>query len=83
MAGTTASTLRTRDGVTLAYTEPAVVPSTVVLCDDSAAVLPDPVADRLAATGWTVQRLPGVHHDMQLEDPERVSRVVDDALTRA
>jgi len=63
--------------------DPPEVPSTVVLSDDSAAVLPDPVADRLAATGWTVQRLPGVHHDMQLEDPERVSRVVDDALTRA
>ena len=58
------------------------VPSTVVLSDDSAAVLPDDLADRLTAVGWEVVRLPGVHHDMQLEAPDRTARVVDEALAR-
>ncbi|QHC57935.1 alpha/beta hydrolase [Rathayibacter sp. VKM Ac-2760] len=47
------------------------VPSSVVLSDDSPAVLPDAVADRLASAGWTIRRLPGVHHDLHLEAPDR------------
>ncbi|RYB93129.1 alpha/beta hydrolase [Nocardioides oleivorans] len=47
------------------------VPSTIVLSDDSPAVLPDDVADRLAALGWDVRRLPGVGHDFWLQDAER------------
>ena len=58
------------------------VPSTVVLSDDSAAVLPDRLAEELVASGWDVERLPGVHHDMQLEAPDRTARLVDEILSR-
>lgn len=53
-----------------AVTAPAV-PSTVVLSDDSPAVLPDATAARLAALGWEVCRLTGVGHDFWLQDPDR------------
>jgi pimeloyl-ACP methyl ester carboxylesterase len=56
------------------------VPSAVVLSDDSPAVLPDALAARLEEHGWTVRRLPGVHHDLHLEAPERTSRLVDELL---
>jgi pimeloyl-ACP methyl ester carboxylesterase len=59
---------------------PPAVPSVVVLSDDSPAVLPDPVARALEAVGWTVRRLPGVHHDMQLEAPDRTFEVIADLL---
>ncbi|NIJ06301.1 alpha/beta fold hydrolase [Frigoribacterium faeni] len=55
---------------------PPAVPSTIVLSDDSPAVLPDPVARSLEAVGWEVRRLAGVHHDMHLEAPDRVSELV-------
>ena len=48
-----------------------VVPSTIVLSDDSPAVLPDATAERLADLGWEVRRLPGVGHDFWLEDADR------------
>ena len=57
-----------------------VVPSTVVLSDDAPAVLPDDLADGLQRAGWQVRRLPGVHHDMQLEDPHRVGDAIVDLL---
>ena len=53
-----------------------VVPSTIVLSDDSPAVLPDATAERLAELGWEVRRLPGVGHDFWLEDADRT---VDEA----
>ena len=56
------------------------VPSTIVLSDDSPAVLPDEMADGLAALGWDVRRLPGVGHDFWLEDPDRTTEVVRDLL---
>lgn len=59
---------------------PPAVPSTVVLSDDSPAVLPDDLALALERAGWQVRRLPGVHHDMQLEDPARTAEVVADLL---
>jgi len=56
------------------------VPSTVVLSDDSPAVLPDATAGRLAALGWDVRRLPGVGHDFWLQDADRTFEVVRDLL---
>ena len=57
-----------------------VVPSTIVLSDDSPAVLPDATAERLAALGWEVRRLPGVGHDFWLEDADRTVEAVRDLL---
>lgn len=60
--------------------EPPAVPSTIVLSDQSAAVLPDPLAERLEQLGWQVRRVAGVQHDMQLEDPDRTFAAVEDVL---
>jgi pimeloyl-ACP methyl ester carboxylesterase len=57
-----------------------VVPSTVVLSDQSAAVLPDPLATQLEQHGWQILRIAGVSHDMQLEDPDRTFAAVRDVL---
>ena len=51
---------------------PPAVASTIVLSDQSPAVLPDALAARLADVGWDVRRIAGVQHDMQLENPDRV-----------
>jgi pimeloyl-ACP methyl ester carboxylesterase len=59
---------------------PPEVPSTVVLSDESPAVLPDAMASRLQAEGWDIRRLPGVHHDMQLEAPDRTFAIIEDVL---
>jgi len=59
---------------------PPAVPSVVVLSDDSPAVLPDPVAHLFEGVGWELRRLPGVHHDMHLEAPDRVFALVADVL---
>jgi len=59
---------------------PPAVPSVVVLSDDSPAVLPEPVARSLEGVGWELRRLPGVHHDMHLEAPDRVFELVGDVL---
>lgn len=60
--------------------EAPVVPSTIVLSDQSAAVLPEPLAGQLEQRGWQVRRIQGVRHDMQLEDPDRTFAAVDDVL---
>lgn len=60
--------------------EAPVVPSTIVLSDQSSAVLPDSVAARLEAQGWQLRRIPGVQHDMQLEAPDRVLELIEDLL---
>ncbi len=57
-----------------------VVPSTIVLSDDSPAVLRDETAERLSALGWEIRRLPGVGHDFWLEDAGRTLDVVSDLL---
>ena len=61
------------------------VPSTIVLSDDSRAVLPDETAARLEALGWEVRRLSGVGHDFWLQDADRTYAAVRDVLlgTRA
>ncbi|SDN56881.1 Pimeloyl-ACP methyl ester carboxylesterase [Klenkia soli] len=56
------------------------VPSTIVLSDDSPAVLPDPTASRLEALGWDVRRLTGVGHDFWLQDADRTWTSVRDLL---
>jgi pimeloyl-ACP methyl ester carboxylesterase len=56
------------------------VPSTIVLSDDSPAVLPDAIAERLADLGWEVRRLPGVGHEFWLEDADRTVDSVRDLL---
>ena len=61
-------------------TEAPAVPSTIVLSDQSAAVLPDTLARQLEQKGWQVRRIPGVRHDMQLEDPDRTFAAVEDVL---
>lgn len=59
---------------------PPEVASTVLLSDDSPAVLPDTVATALADQRWDIQRLAGIHHDMQVEDPARVFGQIRDLL---
>lgn len=59
---------------------PPAVPSTIVLSDESPAVLSDAMAAGLEREGWDIRRIPGVHHDMQLEDPARVFDVISDVL---
>lgn len=60
--------------------QPPAVPSTIVLSDDAPAVLPDRVASALEREGWDVRRLPGVGHDMHLEDPGRVLDAIFDLV---
>lgn len=59
---------------------PPDVLSTIVLSDDSPAVLPDDLAAALEREGWDIRRLAGVHHDMHLEDPERTYAAIADVL---
>ena len=56
------------------------VPSTIVLSDDSPAVIPDTLVGQLEALGWDIRRLPGLHHDMHLEDADRTFEVIHDLL---
>ena len=56
------------------------VPSTIVLSDDSPAVLPDAFATRLENAGWQIRRLPGLNHDMHLEDADRTFDAIVDLL---
>lgn len=60
--------------------EPPVVPSTLVLSAQSRSVLPEALAEELAGLGWSVRRLPHLHHDMQLEDPDATFAAVRDVL---
>jgi pimeloyl-ACP methyl ester carboxylesterase len=59
---------------------PPVVPSTIVLSDDSPAVLPEALVPGYQTAGWDVRRISGIHHDMQLEDPARVLAAIRDVL---
>jgi pimeloyl-ACP methyl ester carboxylesterase len=56
------------------------IPSTVVLSEDSPAVVPEATARALISHGWDVRRLPDIHHDLQLEDPARVFATISDVL---
>ena len=59
---------------------PPLVPSTIVLSDESPAVLPDALATRLEQQGWEIRRIDGVGHDMHLEAPDRVLAAIGDLL---
>ena len=59
---------------------PPAAPSTIVLSDDSRAVLPDATAARLEALGWDVRRVTGVGHDFWLEDADRTYASLRDVL---
>ena len=63
----------------LAPSVPAV-PSTLVLSDDSPAVISDTLAGALQQLGWGVRRLPGLHHDMHLENAHRTFEAIHDLL---
>ncbi|NYD66186.1 hypothetical protein [Agromyces atrinae] len=56
------------------------VPSTIVLSDESPAVLSDAMAAELEAVGWQIRRFAGVHHDMHLEDPDGTLALIADVL---
>lgn len=59
---------------------PPAVPSTIVLSDDSPAVLSDDMAAALQSEGWQIRRLAGIHHDMHLEDSDRTLAIIEDVL---
>lgn len=59
---------------------PPDVPSTIVLSDESPAVLPDDLAVALEGERWGIRRLAGIHHDMHLEDPDRTFATIADVL---
>lgn len=59
---------------------PPAVPSTIVLSDDSPAVLPDAMAADLEREGWSIRHLDGMRHDMHLEDPDRTFALIEDVL---
>jgi pimeloyl-ACP methyl ester carboxylesterase len=59
---------------------PPAAPSTIVLSDDSRAVLPDATAARLEALGWDVRRVTGIGHDFWLQDADRTYASVRDVL---
>ncbi|UYO96493.1 alpha/beta hydrolase [Microbacterium sp. M28] len=59
---------------------PPEVPSTIVLSDDSPAVLPDSMATALEREGWGVRSFSDIHHDMHLEDPDRTFAAIADVL---
>ena len=63
----------------LAPSAPAV-PSTIVLSDDSPAVISNDLAGALEKLGWDVRRLPGLHHDMHLENADRTFETIHDLL---
>ncbi|MCM6761541.1 alpha/beta fold hydrolase [Rathayibacter sp. ZW T2_19] len=63
----------------LAAAAPAV-PSTLVLSDESPSVVSDDLVAALEQLGWGVRRLPGLHHDLHLEDADRTFEALRDLL---
>jgi pimeloyl-ACP methyl ester carboxylesterase len=57
-----------------------VIPSTIILSDDSPAVIRSGEVSAYETNGWDVRRLPGIHHDMQIEDAGRVFQAIRDVL---
>jgi len=56
-----------------------VVPSTLLLADNST-VVPATMAEALRTEGWDVRVKPGAVHDLHLQDPRGVIRMLDDVL---
>ena len=63
----------------LAAAAPAV-PSTLVLSDESPSVISDALVAALERLGWGVRRLPGLHHDLHLEDADRTFEALRELL---
>lgn len=61
---------------------PPAVPSTIVLAGPSFAVTPE-FADELRAAGWDIRVMPGVGHDLHIEDPAGLAAILDDVLAEA
>lgn len=57
-----------------------VVPSTIVLSDQSATVLSNDLVTQLERRGWQLRRLAGVSHDLHLEAPDRLFDLIEDVL---
>ncbi len=57
-----------------------VVPSTLVLSDDSGAVVPAETVARLEGLGWEVRPLAGVGHDFWLQDADRTWAAIRDLV---
>jgi pimeloyl-ACP methyl ester carboxylesterase len=62
--------------------QPPAVPSTLVLADHSI-VVPERQAQQFQALGWDVRVLPGAPHDMHIQDPAGLARIIDDVLAVA
>lgn len=58
---------------------PPVVPSTIVLAGPSFAVKPSFEAE-LRAAGWDIRVMPGVGHDLHIEDPAGLAAILADVL---
>ena len=59
--------------------EAPAVPSTLVLAGPSFAVTPK-FADQLRAVGWDVRVMPGIGHDLHIEDPAGLAEILSDVL---
>lgn len=58
---------------------PPAVPSTLVLAGPSFAVRPE-FAEQLRANGWDIRVMPGVGHDLHVEDPAGLAAILADVL---
>lgn len=61
---------------------PPPVPSTLLLAENSI-VVPRKMADALGAAGWDVRVMPGVVHDLHLQDPRGAVAMLHDLLSPA
>jgi pimeloyl-ACP methyl ester carboxylesterase len=59
--------------------QPPAVPSTLVLADHSI-VVPEREAKQFLALGWDVRVLPGAPHDMHIQNPAGLAKIIDDVL---
>ena len=59
--------------------QPPAVPSTLLLAENSFCVSA-PMAEGLRQLGWDVRVKPGAEHDLHLQDPRGVIRMLDDVL---
>ena len=56
---------------------PPVVPSTVLIAENSLVVRP-PVPDELRAAGWDVREKPGATHEVHVQDPAGILELLTD-----
>ena len=58
---------------------PPLVPSTLVLAENSF-VIPPPRAKEFSDYGWDVRTLAGAPHDMHIQNPSGLADILDDVL---